>query len=234
MNQKIDSNTNYNPFWSIKYSYILLFLFGFVIITLLTTTGVLKNLDNIISVYFNTIPRNEQSDVLMIIVTTFSDTINLIIIGFILTIIKKTRRFGMVLLISLVLITIIVTYAKPFFAVNQPTFIFDSLVILPDKFTLEKDSFMPFAQYYSYPSNHLASATAFSFIIGGLVYNRSPPFAKGFIIFFPFIIGITKLYLLQQYFSDLIGGCFLGLLIASLLIKILKIESEIKNENVNR
>jgi len=234
MNQKIDSSNNYNPFWNIKYSYILLFLVSFVIITLLTITGMMKNLDNIISDYFNNITRNEQSDLLMIIITTFSDTINLIIIGFILTIIKKTRRFGMILLISLVLITIIVTYVKPFFAINQPTFIFNTLISLPDKFTLEKDSFMPFAQNYSYPSNHLASTTAFSFIIGGLIYKRSSNLAKGFIICFPTIIGITKLYLLQQYFSDIVGGFILGLIISSLLMKILKIESELKNENINR
>jgi membrane-associated phospholipid phosphatase len=138
----------------------------------------------------------------------------------------------LIILISIVVITIIVTYAKPLFAVNQipATIVFKPLINLPDKFTLEKDSFMPFAQNYSYPSNHLASTTAFCFIIAGLVYNRSPKFAKGFILFFPTLIGITKLYLLQQYFSDLIGGCILGLIISSLIIKITKIESEVKIE----
>jgi len=149
------------------------------------------------------------------------------IAGFILTIVKKTRRFGLLILISLVISTIIVTYAKPLFSVNQipASFVFKPLVKLPDKFTLEKDSFMPFAQNYSYPSNHLASITAFCFIIGGLLYSRSPTFAKGFIIFFPLLIGITKLYLLQMYFSDIIGGSILGLLISSVLIKLTKIES---------
>ena len=231
MNQKSNIHINYNPFWKVRNLYILVFLLCFGVITVLTVTGLVKNLDNFISDYFKHITRNSQSDLLIIIITTISDTINLIIIGFILTIIKRTRRFGMTLLISIVAITIVVTYVKPFFATNQPstTLVFEPLVKLPDKFTLEKDSFMPFAQNYSYPSNHLASTTAFSIIIGGLIYKRSTRFAKGFVIFFPTLIGFTKLYLLQQYFSDLIGGYILGLIIASLAIKLLKIGSEEKN-----
>ena len=79
----------------------------------------------------------------------------------------------------------------------------------------------------------LASTTAFCFVIGALIYKRSPHFAKGFIIIYPIIIGITKLYLLQQYFSDIIGGYILGLIISGLIIKLTKIgEEERKNNGV--
>ncbi len=221
----------HNPFWEIKKSHILVFLLCFLVITVLTTTGLTRGLDNAISDFFGKISRNEQSDVSIIIITTSSDTINLIIIGFILTAIKKTRQFGMILLISIVTITIVVTYAKPFFAVEQPSYVFSPTVTLPDKFTLEKDSFMPFAQNYSYPSNHLASTTAFSFIVGGLIYKRYPYFAKWFVVFFPTTIGITKLYLLQQHFTDLLGGYFLGLILSGLIIKILKVKPTAKGEH---
>ncbi len=233
MNQKINLNNKHNPFLNIKYSHILLFLLCFTMITIFTITGLIKNFDNFIFDYFKNIPRNTQSDLLIIIITTISDTINLILIGFFLTIIKKTRRFGMILLISIVAITIVTTYVKPFFAANQiqTTFVFESLVKLPPKFTLEKDSFMPFSQNYSYPSNHLASTTAFCFIIGGLIYKRSSYFAKGFIIIYPTIIGITKLYLLQQYFSDIISGFILGIIISGLIIKLTKkVEGGRKND----
>ena len=232
MNKPSNSiNIKHNPFWEIKKSHILVFLFCFLIITVLTIIGLTKGIDNAISDFFRKIFRNEQIDISIIIITTSSDTINLTIIGFILTGIKKTRQFGMILLISIVTITIVVTYAKPFFAVEQPPYVFNPLVTLPDKFTLEKDSFMPFAQNYSYPSNHLASTTAFSFIIGGLIYRRYPYFAKGFMVFFPTAIGITKLYLLQQYFTDLLGGFFLGLILSSLIIKILRAEPRVKSEH---
>lgn len=230
---KPSNNTDikHNPFWGIKKSRIVVFLFCFLIITVLAITGLTKGLDNAVSDFFRKIFRNEQSDISIIIITTSSDTINLIIVGFILTAIKKTRQFGMILLISIVTITIVVTYVKPFFAVEQPPYVFNPIVTLPDKFTLEKDSFMPFAQNYSYPSNHLASTTAFSFIIGGLIYKRYPYFAKGFMVFFPITIGITKLYLLQQYFTDLLGGFFLGLVLSGLITRILKVEPIVKSEH---
>ena len=232
MSQNSNTDIKHNPFWNVKYSHILIFFLCFLTVTLLAVTGLVKNIDVPISNYFENIKRNGQSDLLIIVITTISDTINLIIVGFILTLIKKTRRFGMIILISLVASTILVTYVKPFIAINQPPSTFKPIVSLPEKFSLEKDSFMPFAQNYSYPSNHLASTTAFSFIIGGLIYYRVPYFAKGFVIFFPTIIGITKLYILQQYFSDLIGGYILGLIISSLIIKLLKIESKGQKEDI--
>jgi undecaprenyl-diphosphatase len=226
MSQKSNTGIKHNPFWSVGYSHVIIFFLCFLTITLMAVTGLVKNIDVPVSNYFENINRNGQSDLLVIAITTVSDTINLIIAGFILTIIKKTRRFGMIILISLVASTILVTYVKPLVAIDQPPSTFKPMVILPEKFSLEKDSFMPFAQNYSYPSNHLASTTAFSFIVGGMIYNRLPYFAKGFMMFFPTTIGITKLYLLQQYFSDLIGGCILGLIISSLIVKLLKTESK--------
>jgi undecaprenyl-diphosphatase len=218
-----------NPFWNIRISFIFLFLLIFVIATVIATviaiTGVIANLDEIVTEFISQI-RSQALDTVFIIITTTSDTINLIIVGFILTIIKRTRRFGMILLITLVSVTILVTYIKPLIAIEHPSDVFKPLVILPDKFTLERDSFMPFAQDYSYPSNHIASATAFSFIIGGLFYKYSSRFALAFLIFFPAVIGFTKLYLFQHHLIDLIGGYFFGLVIVTIIVKALKPNEE--------
>ena len=150
MNQKTNSYSNYNPFWNIKYTQILLLFFSFAIITILTTSGSLKNIDNLIFEYFKNIQRDTQSDLIVITITTISDTINLMIIGFILVIIKRTRRIGMIFLLSIIIITILVTYIKPLFPSNQIQTPFKSIIELPKKFTLEKDSFMPFDQNYSF------------------------------------------------------------------------------------
>ena len=198
MSQKGNADIKHNPFWSVEYSHVIIFFLCFLTITLLAVTGLIKAIDVPISNYFENINRSGQSDLLVIAITTVSDTINLIIAGFILTIIKKTRRFGMIILISLVASTILVTYVKPLVAINQPPSTFKPIVILPEKFSLEKDSFMPFAQNYSYPSNHLASTTAFSFIVGGLIYNRLPYFAKGFMIFFRISIGLVSFKILSK------------------------------------
>jgi undecaprenyl-diphosphatase len=210
-----------NPFWNIRISIIFLFFLFFVIASVIAFTGVIGNVDEIVTNFISQI-RSQVLDTAFIIITTTSDTINLIIVGFILTIIKRTRRFGMILLITLVAVTILVTYIKPLIAIEHPSDVFKPLIILPDKFTLEKDSFMPFAQDYSYPSNHIASAAAFSFIVAGLSYKHSSRFALSFLIFFPALIGFTKLYLFQHHLIDLIGGYFFGLVIVTVIVKALK------------
>lgn len=225
MNQ-VGRNDTINPFWNVKTSILVFFIIFFLVTSVVAVSGATKNVDESISNFFSTL-QSQDLDLIFIIITTTSDTINLIIAGFILTIIKRTRRFGMILLISLVAITILVTYFKPLFGVTQPQDDFIPLISLPEKFTLEQDSFMPFAQNFSYPSNHIASAAAFSFIIGGLSYNRSPKFAISFLISFPILISITKLYLFQHHLLDLVGGYLFGLIIVILIVKSLK--ANIKN-----
>jgi len=220
VNEKIQIK-QVNPFWNIRISTIFLFFLFFFIASVIAFTGVIGNLDKIVTNFISQI-RSQILDTAFIIITTTSDTINLIIVGFILTIIKRTRRFGMILLITLVAVTILVTYIKPLIAIEHPSDVFKPLIILPDKFTLEKDSFMPFAQDYSYPSNHVASAAAFSFIVAGLSYKYSSRFALAFLIFFPALIGFTKLYLFQHHLIDLIGGYFFGLVIVTVMVKALK------------
>lgn len=224
MNTQIYKDTA-NPFWNAKISLVFFLVVSFVIVSTIALSGITNNLDNSITAYFDTI-QNETLDLILIIITTTSDTINLIIAGFVLTIIKRTRRFGMILLISLVAITILVTYIKPLFGVEHPQETFVPLVSLPEKFTLERDSFMPLAQGYSYPSNHIASAAAFGFIIGGLSYRYSYKFGLAFMISFPVLIGFTKLYLFQHNLMDLIGGYLFGLIVAVLIVKGLKANTQ--------
>jgi undecaprenyl-diphosphatase len=214
-----------NPFWNAKLSVIFFLVVSFIIVSTIALSGITKNLDDSLTGFFDNI-QNPTLDLAFIIITTTSDTINLIIAGFVLTIIKRTRRFGMILLISLVAITILVTYIKPLFGIEQPQETFVSLVSLPEKFTLERDSFMPLAQGYSYPSNHIASVAAFGFIIGGLTYRYSYNFALVFMISFPILIGFTKLYLFQHNLMDLIGGYLFGLVVVILIVKGLKANTQ--------
>ncbi len=214
-----------NPFWNAKLSVIFLLVISFVIVSGVASSGITNNLDNSIAGFFGSL-QDPTLDLIFIVITTTSDTINLIIAGFVLTIIKRTRRFGMILLISLVAITILVTYIKPLFGIEHPQETFVSLISLPEKFTLERDSFMPLAQGYSFPSNHIASAVAFGFMIGGLSYRYSYRFALAFMISFPIIIGFTKLYLFQHNLMDLIGGYLFGLIVVILIVKGLKANTQ--------
>ena len=224
MNTRLYKDTA-NPFWNTKLSVIFLLVVSFVIVSSVALSGITNDLDNSITGFFGSI-QNPTLDLIFIIITTTSDTINLIIAGFVLTIIKRTRRFGMILLISLVAITILVTYIKPLFGIEHPQETFVPLISLPEKFTLERDSFMPLAQGYSFPSNHIASAVAFGFIIGGLSYRYSYRFAFAFMLSFPIVIGFTKLYLFQHNLMDLIGGYLFGLIVVILIVKGLKANTQ--------
>jgi len=57
MDQKTKGYINYNPFWNIKYTQILLLFFSFAIICALTTSGLLKDIDKLIFEYFKNFQR---------------------------------------------------------------------------------------------------------------------------------------------------------------------------------
>ena len=86
---------------------------------------------------------------------------------------------------------------------------------------------------YSYPSNHIASATAFAFIIGGLAFKYSKRFSLLFLIVFPAVIGLSKLYLMQHNFPDLVGGYLLGLIITGFIVRGLKANAKIVKPQIN-
>lgn len=220
-----------NPFWNVKISFLVILIIAFIVTSILAEFRVITSFfDYPISNFFDN-NRNQVTDLVFIIITTTADTINLMIAGFILTVIKRTRKFGMILLISLVAVTILVTYVKPLLGIDHPEQNFIPLISLPEKFTLERDSFMPFASGYSYPSNHIASATAFGFIIGGLAFKYSKRFSIIFIIAFPAIIGVSKLYLIQHNLLDLVGGYLLGLIITGFFVRGLKANTNVESKS---
>lgn len=232
MNKETDKDL-VNLYWNIKISFLVVLVVAFIGTSILAEFKIITSFFDIPIVKFFDNHQSKITDWIFIVITTTADTINLMIAGFILTIIKRTRKFGMILLISLVAITIVVTYVKPLFGIEHPQQSFIPLIALPDKFTLERDSFMPFAMDYSYPSNHIASATAFGFIVGGLMYKYSKRFSLFFLIAFPAIIGLSKLYLMQHNLLDILGGYLLGLIITGFIVRGLKANTKIEKSQIN-
>jgi undecaprenyl-diphosphatase len=123
---------------------------------------------------------------------------------------------GMIFLTSIVIISILVIYIKPIVGRSGPHQKFESALKLPKHFVIEDDSLLPSVRDFSYPSNHIAVASAFAFIVGfGL--NRRSPIAGWIVWSFPIIIAITKLYIMQHYVTDTIAGCVLGLIVSIVL-----------------
>jgi undecaprenyl-diphosphatase len=212
------------PSWiiPIRSTQFLALVIFFVILTLLVMSGSTSSIDTVISLYFKSIQGNKNLDTLMIIVTTFGDVFSLVIIAIILTIIRRTRKTGMIFLISIVLLTILIMYIKPLVGRPIPPYGFEPELQLYKNFEIEKDSPVPFARELSYPSNHVAQATAFAFIVGFALNKKSR--TVGLIMWlFPTMIAITRLYVMQHYLTDLVGGFLLGLIISIVLSNVMRL-----------
>ena len=142
----------------------------------------------------------------------------------ILLIIRKTRRIGMILLILLVLSTILTGYIKC--GVDRDRPFLDWLGSeLP--FEVEPDSFSLFCEGRSwtagFPSGHAARSAMFAFV---MVYVLSEKFPRGahLVWLFPILMSFSRIYVLQHYPLDVIGGCILGIFLAGYVSKRLKLD----------
>src|ERR671910_792523 len=142
----------------------------------------------------------------------------------------RTRSMYFVILVAafvvfsaLVAIVVLVMYIKPLIGREIPSYEFEPSSELPENFSLESDSLAPFAAGFSYPSGHASRATALAFIAGYAIYNKSKK--MGYAIWaFPVIIGITRIYVMQHYPTDIIAGFMFGGLVSVVLSNAMKLD----------
>jgi undecaprenyl-diphosphatase len=203
--------------------YFVALLATFIVLSAAVASGVTFEADDAASRYFESLHGNPNIDVAMIVITSLGDVTTLFILGIVLTIIRRTRKVGMIFLIALVVLVVLVMYLKPLIGREMPPYGFEPVVQLPENFSLESDSLAPFAAGFSYPSGHASRATALAFIAGFAIYNKSRK--AGYLIWaFPVIIGITRLYVMQHYPTDIIGGFILGVLVSVVLSNAMKLD----------
>ena len=196
---------------------------AFTIFSLVVKSGITFPADDAISRYFKSIQGNPGVDLAMIIITSFGDVTTLFLFGVVITIIRRTRKVGMIFLIALVVTVVGVMYIKPLIGRPAPPYGFNPSIPLPKNFSLESDSLDPIAAGLSYPSGHASRATCVAFIIGYALYRKSKP--AGYAIWaFPVIIGITRLYVMQHYPTDIIGGFLFGVIVSVVLANMMKLE----------
>jgi undecaprenyl-diphosphatase len=195
---------------------------AFVAFTALVASGATFAADDAASRYFTTVHGNPAVDSLMVILTSFGDVTTLFVFGIVITIIRRTRKVGMVFLIALVVLVVLVMYIKPVIGREIPPYVFAPTGFLSE-FILEEDSLAPIAAGLSYPSGHASRAAALAFIVGFALYNKSK--VAGYALWsFPVIIGVTRLYVMQHYPTDIIGGIMFGSIVSIVLANAMKLD----------
>ncbi|NWG37902.1 phosphatase PAP2 family protein [Nitrososphaera sp.] len=199
------------------------FVAVFVAFSVIVASGATAGIDDPVNRYAQSIQGNPALDVLMIAITTTGDVSTLFVFAIIITIIRRTRKAGMIFLIAIVVLAIVTMYMKPFFGRAVPPYAFVPGVELPENFNIETDSLAPFAAGFSYPSGHASRATALAFLVGYLLYRKAR--WAGYAVWaFPVIIGISRVYVQQHYPMDVIGGFLIGVVVSAVLANTMKIQ----------
>jgi undecaprenyl-diphosphatase len=192
------------------------------ILTVLVHFGYFSSIDVLVFNAFGSVSPDQYLLYFFVIISSFGEVINLIFLAIVFTIIRRTRKMGMILMITIMTIAILVSYMKPLIAQSKPPES-QSIPNLPEGFQLESDSLLTEARNFSYPSNHTAVITAFAYIVVTILLLKRKKYAYLLWILPPMLM-VSNLFLGLNYVTDLIGGLLLGLIISITISNVLKLE----------
>lgn len=193
---------------------------SFLILTYLVYAKITAYEDNNFENYLQKISGNTSLDLAM---QTFSElgwVLYPIVVAIILFIIKRTRRLGLTLLLALLVGTISAAYLRCYTGYEKPDLQFLG-AHLP--FKSGADVGVPCKIDGTFPAGHTVRATIFALIVS---YALSRRFPRGcyLVLLYPFVVSISRLYLLQEYPTTVVAGVIFGILVADIVSKKLKIE----------